>query len=206
MRGLEPLAEHAKSALARKGLWPAGIELVARADLDMDGNFAEVWVVVTKESLHVIQGPAIPMEDLLKEKPKKKLVPDVGSWSDTEYKSFELSKVTKCSMESMTGSGVFVITIDESDVAVCRFSNTMSYKFGKLARIVDKMREGKELEDKDFEDDRNETVCPKCGKPYPEQNRMVCPKCLDRRTLFKRVLSFVPRYRSQIVLILLCMM
>lgn len=47
--------------------------------------------------------------------------------------------------------------------------------------------------------------CPKCGRPYPDQNRKVCPKCIDRAGVIKRYWYFTKKYKFQVLAIFLAM-
>ena len=47
--------------------------------------------------------------------------------------------------------------------------------------------------------------CPKCGKPYPNQNRKVCPKCIDRAGVIKRYWHFTKKYKFRVLAIFIAM-
>ncbi len=47
--------------------------------------------------------------------------------------------------------------------------------------------------------------CPKCGEPYPDQERRICPKCIDRAGVFKRLWFFTKRYKLSVFAILAAM-
>lgn len=47
--------------------------------------------------------------------------------------------------------------------------------------------------------------CPKCGKPYPNQNRKVCPKCIDRAGVIKRYWHFTKKYKFRVLAIFAAM-
>lgn len=198
MDRLEPLADEAKIALARHGVWPATVEMVARADLSIDGEFADTWVVLTDESLVVLEVRQQRSGQLAKgRKPQR---PD-----ETRFTSYLLSDVERLSTESLPVGGMLTAVVEGAQIVICRFTNTQARKFGIFAKLFGKVKEGKDLTEEDFRDERSPAYCPKCGLLYPDQERRVCPRCLDKRSLFLRVLSFAPRYKVQIGLILLCM-
>lgn len=202
MERLEPLSEAAKRSLARHTIWPASIKLVAVADLSIDGSFGESWVVVTDDSLVVT-------ESLHSTKPTSTHRQGGNSksreWTETRFASYKISDIERIDAENLPTSGMLTATVAGAKVIICRFTNTQARKFGIFAKLFGKVREGQELTDSDFMDDRAPAHCPKCGMLYPDQVRRVCPRCLDRRSLSLRVLSYSRRYKLQIGQILACL-
>ena len=96
MNKLEPLPEHARRALARHGIWPADVRVVAMADLSLEGAFAEAWVVLTSDSLAVVEGPAVASGG------KHGLTP----WRETRFRSHRLDEIEQLNAESMPLGGL----------------------------------------------------------------------------------------------------
>ncbi|MDD5603635.1 MAG: ABC transporter transmembrane domain-containing protein [Eubacteriales bacterium] len=128
-----------------------------------------------------------------------------GFWIADSYKEYPVSKVIKLSAENLVSTGMLTASMD-SDTVICCFSNTHLRKFGMLAKLFNKVKEGKELTDEDFRDELARERCPKCGKYYPDAGRKVCPSCLNKRALFVKVLSFAPPYKKKIALIFFFML
>lgn len=105
----------------------------------------------------------------------------------------------------MTSGGMLIAKISGEERILCRYSNSYARKLGLFCKLANKLKEGKELTEEDFADEASQAYCPKCGLMYPDSNRKICPKCLDKRSIFLRVLSFVPRYKVQIAAILVLM-
>jgi ribosomal protein S27AE len=165
------------------------------ADLSLEGAFAEAWVVLTSDSLAVVEGPAVASGG------KHGLTP----WRETRFRSHRLDEIEQLNAESMPLGGLLSARINGAGVVLCRHTNSAARRFGIYIKLFSEVKDGEELTDDDFADDRAPKYCPKCGLLYPDQERAVCPRCLDKRSLFARVLSFAPRYRVPIALILACM-
>jgi len=201
MNRLEPLPEHARRALAMHGIWPADIRVVAMADLSLEGEFAEAWAVLTGDSVAVVEGQAGRAGGREGFGGRR----ESAAWSETGFRAYKLEEIERLNAESVPLGGMLSAHISGADVVLCRYTNSAARKFGIFAKLFSKIKDGQELTDEDFADDRAPKYCPKCGLLYPDQGRAVCPRCLDKRSLFARVLSFAPRYRVQIGLILACM-
>jgi hypothetical protein len=201
MNRLEPLPEHARRVLAKRGIWPADIRIAAMADLSREGVFAQAWVVLTGDGLAVVEGPAAAPGAREASGERRHLT----AWRETGFILYKLDEIERLNAESLPSGGVLAARVSGADVVLSRYTNSAARKFGVFAELFAKVKEGQELTDADFSDDRAPSYCPKCGLLYPDQERAVCPRCLDKRSLFARVLSFAPRYRVQIGLIIACM-
>lgn len=199
---LELMPTYIKVALESHDVSTAEIQLIAGADLLPSGEFGETWVVATKAQVLILSGKITGGEE---EKSKKGDVESERQWQEEGYLTYELKDIESFDSESLASSGMLTAQVSGQAQVFCRYSNTQVRKFGMMAKLLNKMVKGKELTEEDFKDDHAPAYCPKCGMMYPDQTRKVCPKCLDRRAIFMRVLSFVPRYKVAIGIILLCM-
>ena len=197
MNRLEPLPQYVAATLAAFSVAANDVLFCAGTDLDATGRFVDSWLVVTAQKLFIANGGS-------------------GAMSVTTYL---LADIGELKAENLNGNGMLVAAgcadgVSGVDVAstagqaiiLCRYSNTMSSKFNQFARLANKVRKGEELKEQDFAGDIYKPVCPTCGLLYPDPKRRVCPKCLDKRALFLRVLSYLPRYKWQVCLILFFML
>ncbi len=213
MELLERLPDHVKGAFARHEIWPAAVKLFVNGDLSVDGHYRDVWVVITQEELAVMTGyftgdrvkyfsgyKAAGKADKAK---NKKTAEEV--WTEESFVSYPMDQVEKFFVEHLVSGGMLIATVAGEEKAICCFTNSLAKKFGQFVKLAEKIREGKELTEEDFKDDQPSMYCPKCGMPFSDPDRRMCSRCLDRRSVFRRVLSYVPRYKLQIIMILACM-
>lgn len=200
MHRLEPMPEYIGASLAAHGINPETVVLCASADLANDGTFAETWLAVDSEKLCILSGQTTAEHEL-----KQRNTHTSADWSEVGYRTIQLAVIGEVKAQSLNGNGLLTILADEQPEVVCRYSNTMTRKFGQFAVLLNKLCKGEALTDRDFADEIYQPRCPTCGLLYRDPKRRVCPRCLDKRALFMRVLSFVPRYKKQVALILLFM-
>jgi ATP-binding cassette subfamily B protein len=206
MERLEAIPEHIKKFLAQHEIWPAAIKLFAGADLSTDGDFCETWIAVTDDALVLVKGPTTGILGYNGAGKNSSGQDKTGAaWNADAFETYPLSGVEALKVENLASSSILIMKTEKEEMALCCFTNSHSRNFRLMSKLIGKVKEGKELEEKDFSDEQPPAYCPTCGMLYPEQERRICPKCLDRRSIFRRVLSFVPRYKVQTSLILLCM-
>ncbi len=176
---MENIPVHIKEMLQLNNIDINDLVLVAKGDLNEQGIFAENFVLATKKQLIVAsEGISIyPLED-----------------------------IEKLASEQIVAGGMLVAEISGEDKILCKFSNSCSREFAVFTKLFAKLKEGKELTDEDFKGDEIPLLCPKCGTRYEDPIRKICPKCFDKRAIFKRVISYLPKYKLDLVLILLCML
>jgi len=174
----EPLPQHVRSLLGREDT--GDVRLSVRADLDLAGSYRDQWVCVTTDELLLID-------------------------PDSEEVAFHaLKRLRELRVENLVTTGILTAKIGRTRTILARFSNTHIRRFSGFVKLVEKLEHGEALTDTDIRGDQQEMYCPRCGRRYPDPHRQVCPRCLDKGSLFRRVLSYLPRYRRAILLILLC--
>lgn len=175
----------------------------AVADLDREYRFADTVVALTKDKLVLAAYP-------YRERQEYRLGGYGGMAKDMvlagkpALKIYPLETVEKLKVLRQISTGVLMGEIEGKDVFLCHFSNTKQGYFHKLEEIQKKIKEGKEIEEKDLEIERDRDVCPKCGMLYPDQERKVCPKCLDKKSVLLRVMSYFKPYKLQLALMVVC--
>ncbi|MBT3273525.1 MAG: hypothetical protein HN368_10235, partial [Spirochaetales bacterium] len=174
---LETVLKYIESASVPKRAIGA-LKTAAESDLGIDGKFAVTWIAAGTKALVVIN-------------------PSTNSHTIYPYKNLEDLKI-----ENMVSTGVLSAKIDGSTVLLLRFSNTRAREFGHFRRISERLIKGERLKDSDIQGEDFTPTCPTCGLRYPEPNRKICPKCLNRRSLFVRLLTYLPKYRRPITIIL----
>ena len=154
------------------------LKAVAQSDIDVNGVFAECWIVAGTRSLVVV--------DL-----------SSGTHALYPYKTLEDVKI-----ENMVSTGVLSAKVDGGETLLMRFTNSRAKEMGHFVQIAERLCKGERVGQKDLETEDFSPTCPTCGLRYPNPDRKACPKCLNRRSLFVRLMSYLPKYRRPIVIIL----
>ena len=130
-------------------------------------------------------------------------------------KEVSLGQVALVTIKRFMGNGLFVLTTWRENVEVLRFSASLAAEAEELkqrfeehlmSRVIghhpDENRD--KLEHRDEEEVTAEALeegrqrCPKCGRLLPP-DREICSACLDKRTVLRRMLSYVRPYKSMLV-------
>lgn len=203
MNQIEQLPGYIEEILPEYDTRLSEVRLCSTANLSAEGEFYEVWLVVTGEKLLVFTGERVSRENYKGAKRKKEKT--TYAWREMETKIFAIRDIGKLEIENLASSGRVTATVEDEPIVLCRFSNTYMQKLRFLTKLFGKIKEGKEITEEDFNGEPLPPCCPKCGLRYPDNNRRLCPKCMNKKSIFLRILSFVPRYKYKIALILLCM-
>lgn len=115
---------------------------------------------------------------------------DIEGWRDFEVEQ----QISGCAMIAVNDLGGAVVS---------RLSNTAA---DDARRFCDDLNVALGCKEESEKPHREEPACcPKCGKPYPDQNRKVCPKCIDRAGVIKRYWYFTKKYKFQVLTIFFAM-
>lgn len=158
------------------------IIILAKGDLDLHGYNSTSYVLGTKDALITINA-------------------EEDSVSYLENKDIE-----KLTCEQLVSSGILVATVNGDDLILCQFTNSVLRDFNLFCKLFEKVKRGQTLEERDYKAHELPRTCPKCGSLYEDPVRKICPKCFDKRKIFFRVLSYVPKYKFQIILMLILML
>ena len=168
---------------------------VVQTDLDLAGQFAEEWLVLTDERLMVYNLTSDAV-DLQLEMP--------------------VDTLTKVQVEGLIGGGALVVETEDTSIEVLRYSNAQQRKFSRIASYLNEViayREtlrsessngaNAEHEKKKPEllpDKLNDRRCSSCGLPLPEGTK-VCPSCMSKGKAIKRMLQYLKPHRKEVVVI-----
>jgi ATP-binding cassette, subfamily B, bacterial len=179
------------------------IKIASKGDLDLEGNYGETWILATATSLLIITGRVIGQGGkglIIKNKASQQRF-----FEEESSTLYQIESIEKLSSEQVVAGGLLVATMEGEDKILYRYSNSCTRDFAIFTNLFNKMKEGKELTEEDFKSEEMPLYCPKCGTRYEDPVRKICPKCFDKRAIFLRVLSYLPKYKLQIFLILICM-
>lgn len=166
----------------------------AKTDMNTACEYADGFLVLTKEKLCIASSPAVPSAiHVFKGYPQTELLEALQEWTVTVYDVEELSEVK---IERQVACAVLTATVKGTVRILAAFSNLCMKNAYALVRRFENLS-------KDSEDDEQEEeeFCPKCGTMYPDQSRKICPKCMDRKSVFFRTFAYFKPYTGAIVLL-----
>jgi ATP-binding cassette subfamily B protein len=151
-----------------------------KGDLDLDGSSAEVWTLVsTKQVVSIVAS---------------------GRRAGSITGPFELTAIQRVRAAQKVGSAFLQFRMDELYVDVARYSNSHRELFGRVARQLDRMAEGRPLPETALTQP-SEMQCTACGLPLPGRGAQ-CPRCQAGHGIFARTLGLMRPYLTSILLLL----
>lgn len=177
-RTLPPAIKAAVDAHARRllhrSLEDEEVIIATDTDLLISGEYAESWVVVTREHIFVFYVDEDDNEVLL-------------------LKDLAISDIDAARTDTRVGSGFVEVKINDTFEELVRFSNKNAEKFAKVATRIKQLAEGKQVRP-DAEEIDSKGRCQKCGIRLPDQHMKICPKCMKRGMVFLRFLRYTHEY------------
>lgn len=186
-----------RQALTARGLDLEAVQGAAVADLSNEGELRHIYLLLDTEALH------LAVADRSGEMGYAGRVPFPGREREgvRELYSYALNRLGHPQIISQVVGGLFTVELDGEETWLCRFSSCMMRPMQDFCRQLEAAIRGEHYEPKERPED---AFCPKCGSPYPEKGRAVCPKCMEKRTVFRRILSYFKEYKLQVVVLLSC--
>ena len=124
MERFDPMPAYIVTALSRRNINQSCIKLVASADLTIDGDFCEAWVVVTNEKIIVLTGEE--KDNKLKPSGINARNPGIqeNNWNEFEYKEYSIQDIEEIKAENLISTGMLTVKISGEDRIICCYSNT----------------------------------------------------------------------------------
>lgn len=172
------------------------------SDLTRDGLYGDGCVMLTKDMLFLVSQPARKNRVHSFAGYKKEVLE--SKKEELTVTTYNITSITKLEIIRYVTNGVLYATINEEDVHLAAFSNSLISNFTNFTRIFNKLKEGKDLSEEDFKSKDSHECCEKCGTLFPDQTRKICPKCMDKKSIFFRTLSYFSPHKLKIVIMILC--
>lgn len=197
MKFFDVMPERVEEELHKRGVLTDKLLYCVKADMDGDGNYIDVYITFTPDTLSIISG----YEEYSKLTKKKKQKRELVDFKVYGYEEYALSDIENVYVDRYANTARFMIVKGGDEFSGARFSLGYSDKFEKFCDRVNKTVNNEEIDDTLLEGKK--THCPICGEPYPDPNRPVCPNCVDRRSTFIRLLKIFGDFKGSVALILL---
>jgi ATP-binding cassette, subfamily B, bacterial len=152
-----------------------------RSDLLLNGDAAEVWLVITEKKLAVYAMSASG---------RAKPIGPVYEWE----------KVDKVRLFQTIGSAFIQLRIDGVYVDVMRFSNGLREDFGRVVNQLKRVIAGDSFQATSLLQ-QHETICEACCLPLPAA-KAPCPRCAKKGGILFRTIHLMRPYWTNILLLL----
>ena len=219
-------------ALKNEGLKP-GVRIFSLTDLGLDDNLSRGVVLLTDEELWIVEleyegyadfGSASPTQSTgffqrNRDKTKQATIQALEPGKVKHLQKYAIDQISDAKMENEVIGGKLVLTVDDEDYIVARFSGSLFKEMNLFVpppppyreelkvlsdsslteterkEQVEKLRTDRTQAADDALAAEEEGMCPTCGRRYPEEGRAFCPHCLPRESVFGRLLNLFSPYK-----------
>lgn len=197
MKYFDVLPQPMQTELLKRGVMTDELLYCVKADLDGEGRYIDVYITFTKSTLSVLSG--YEQYGKMKRGSKRKNLLD---FTVSGYSEYSIADIEEMYVDRYANSARLMLKNKQGeDFPIARFSLGFADKFEKFSQRVNCTAHNEPIDDSLLEGIK--THCPVCGEPYPDPNRPVCPRCVDRRSVFKRLLTMFGEFKWAVILILL---
>ncbi len=209
MLPLETLSDKAAATLAANGVDKEKVDMCLRMDLDLSGDFGEVWLIfshadrklyrlveetVESFSLNDLTEPYLDnyatsnrLQVHLHAPEDRPPVKEEGV-SDDEFR--KLSRAYDCG-----GSTVIL--------GLC--TNTVKLRLLAFLGLWERLEKGETITDTDAVFEQFNRTCPTCGRMYRDPRNRVCEHCVNRKGVMGRLMTYFMVFKKQVLIVLLCL-
>jgi len=167
----KPVPGPIKPLLQKLGIAEADVLVCTDADLDLRGDYAQQWLLLTKQRV---------------------LVFAVDGDTARLLREVAVADITRVWTQSRVGSSFFEVEIKEVRRELIRYTNSNAGKFATIGKKIKDLMAGREVVITPA-DGRDVRRCVKCGRMLPEGGT-VCPACIKKGAMMLRVLKLMAPY------------
>lgn len=207
---LDKLSAGAQAVLAAHQVDPAGLDMCLRLDLDMNGDFGEVWLafsckdgmlyrVIVKDSVF----DACPLNSLSE--------PYIDNYATSNrlqahrHESEDKPPVQGDMTDEQFRDATRAWGLSGTTVILGYCTNTCKLRLLAFTALWDRLVKGEEITADDQIFDQFNRICPKCGRPYTDQKNKICEHCISKKGVLQRLLGYFGYFRPQLVVVALCL-
>lgn len=173
---------------------------IFRFDRDKSGAPCDGYVAVTDSELSVLCGVMAIVKKKTTLFTTLRTVPIVSKFTEISFEQYPLDTLTDIALEERIYGCRITADTSSGPLLIACASGACKETLTRFTRHLRDQLRGRPVT---WEDNADESVCPKCGKPYPDPRRRICPKCMDKRKLIKRLSVFFLKYTPSLVVLLL---
>ncbi len=206
---LETMSDKVAAVLKAHGVDPETPDMCLKMDLDMKGDYGEVWLVFSRKegNIYRIVGEGLevfPLSELTEPyidnyTTSNRLQahrhspddppPTQGDMTDDEFQ--RATRAYNC-------GGTTII------LGYC--TNAVKLRLLAFTSLWERLGHGETIADDDAIFDQFNRTCPKCGRMYADPRNRVCEHCVNRKGVMGRLMSYFTVFKKQVFIVLLCLL
>ncbi len=206
---LEKLSDKTADVLRAHGIDPADVDMCLRLDLNLQGDFGEVWLIYCRAADALFRV------------------------TDGRVDTFPLSRMTEPYIDNYTTSNRLQVHLHAPDdlppeqgdtddetfrrlrraydaggttVVLGLCTNTVKLRLLAFTSLWERLERGETVADDDAIFEQFNRTCPTCGRLYRDPRNKVCEHCIERKGVMRRLMSYFAVFKKQVAVILLCLL
>ncbi|HPC44323.1 MAG TPA: ABC transporter ATP-binding protein [Candidatus Latescibacteria bacterium] len=157
--------------LSEQNIPESDILLCTDNDITFEGEYAERWVVVTRDAVIMLRERDGQVQ---------------------AARSFKMADIESARIDPRVGSGFLQVKVHGHWAEVARFSNARAIWFERIAAKITRFKETGEIILTE-EDEKEQNRCPTCGLLL-RSSTDICPRCINKNRVFGRLLRMMQPY------------
>ena len=195
--------------LKNHGIDPTTPDMCLRLDLDMRGDYGEVWLVYSRADGSIYRVVGDGLETLPLARMTEPYIdnyttsnrlqvhlhaeddppPEQGDMTDEEFQ--KAKRKYNC-------SGNTII------LGYC--TNSIKLKLLAFVNLWERLDRGDTVADDDGIFNQFERTCPTCGRMYLDPKSRVCEHCVNKKGVMRRLMTYFMVFKKQVFVVLLCLL
>ncbi len=193
---VDKVPQGALSRLEKHGILEDELLLCAMSDRDADGVLLDNCIFITSDTIAFIGGSNTVTSDGAPLSGRNK-----SEFCEVSSSFYKINDFDSLVLEELVSTVRLVGKKDDKYTLLTYGSFTAKDTLLYICKCFAALGEGGELPD----DEREEKYCPKCGRRYADVQRKICSYCMKRSQLIKKTLFFTRKYKTSVLLILMCL-
>ncbi|MBQ8577127.1 MAG: ABC transporter ATP-binding protein [Clostridia bacterium] len=221
MLPLDRLTNEAEQGLAAHGVPAESIILALQLDMDTEGQFGETWLCIDADKkLHIMSATGVQKPDAvrvtstlvdenLKRKHKKtepQSAVSADSFKESKFATYDIMELVNPYIDNFVTSERLLAKLDGVTTVLAQSTNARKQKMFAFVDLMERMKEGRDIDEDDPLFEQFNAKCPKCGKIYADQNRKICTDCINKSGVMVRLLKYLAPFKKSVAIVLFCMM
>ncbi len=206
---LDKPSEAVLHSLRDAGIDTDALDMCLRLDLDMNGEFGEVWLAYSRHDgmLYRLAGQSVehcPLGTLTEPyidnyATSNRLQAHRHEPDDPPPIQGELSDDAFRELTSRYNAGGTTVIL-----GYC--TNTCKLRLLAFITLWDRLARGDNVADDDQIFEQFNRVCPKCGRPYRDQQNRICEHCVSKKGVMTRLLGYFRYFKPQLATVCICLL
>ena len=195
--------------LKNHGIDPTTPDMCLRLDLDMRGDYGEVWLVYSRAdgSIYRVVGDGLETLPLA-----RMTEPYIDNYTTSNRLQVHLHAEDDPPPEQgdMTDEEVQKAkrkyNCSGNTIILGYCTNSIKLKLLAFVNLWERLDRGDTVADDDGIFNQFERTCPTCGRMYLDPKSRVCEHCVNKKGVMRRLMTYFMVFKKQVFVVLLCLL